>query len=931
MKRKKIFLGLNTIVMLLLCAVSLQAGKVVEVNGQTTIYVKSMTLPDVASRDTATRADIAVVKAFVKKFPQIFAERYKAKYEADPKKYGKYNWDNVEIQLEKFSGIKVEGVENDLLAIAGGMAPDILYINFRKSDNYIRNGFLYPLDKYYAQLTAAERSWMINPKLLPVVYRPGATGKKHYWVVPYGGTLGKVLLYRKDLFEEYHVPVPNKNWTWEDLYSAAKKLTKPSKGIYGIMFGAGKHESWFWVTFLWSAGGDVMVCDPDTGEWSCVFGSDAGVKALDFYVRLNQERWTDEDGRIRRGYAYQAAANSPSGWHKWYRGEIAMMFGYVGENLMSKINPEMIGLCPVPLGPGMQRGGEINSMMQGLFAQIEQVPVRDAAWEYMRFYSSKEAQKIRTKILVEGGFGRFVNPKFLKMFGYNDIIKLTPKGWSESFKIALDTGKPEPFGKNSNVAYDLMTFPLQDAQALERLDQLPREKLANGQPKPYKLGEMLPARYNVLKQIITQANEQASEIMIGKISAKERTKRRILASIALFMIAVSFFLVFRKIFRIFTPANDDGTDGLRWGFRKYKWAYIILIPALSSIFVWQYIPLFRGSYMAFFDYRIMGNSVFVGIDNFGNLLVDSVWWRSVYDALRYSFLTMALTFLPPIILAIFLQEVPRGKIFFRTVFYLPAVVTGLVTIVLWKQFFEPSEHGLLNKIILHVPAFGFIALALGLLLICLAFANRLRFYELWLACAFFAIAGIMIFTLVAGMASPILFPPNESFWAAVQHIPGRLFMFTPEPYQWLQDKNTAMMACIIPMVWAGMGPGCLIYLAALKGIPDDYYEAADLDGATFIDKILFVVFPTLKALIIINFIGVFISSWVRSTGMILVMTGGGANTETAGLHIWYKAFTYLKFGPATAMAWTLGFMLIGFTAYQLQILSKVEFKTTGKK
>jgi multiple sugar transport system permease protein len=65
--------------------------------------------------------------------------------------------------------------------------------------------------------------------------------------------------------------------------------------------------------------------------------------------------------------------------------------------------------------------------------------------------------------------------------------------------------------------------------------------------------------------------------------------------------------------------------------------------------------------------------------------------------------------------------------------------------------------------------------------------------------------------------------------------------------------------------------------------------------------------------------------------MILVMTGGGANTETAGLHIWYEAFTYLRMGPATAMAWTLGFMLIGFTVHQLQILSKVEFKAGGKK
>ena len=64
-------------------------------------------------------------------------------------------------------------------------------------------------------------------------------------------------------------------------------------------------------------------------------------------------------------------------------------------------------------------------------------------------------------------------------------------------------------------------------------------------------------------------------------------------------------------------------------------------------------------------------------------------------------------------------------------------------------------------------------------------------------------------------------------------------------------------------------------------------------------------------------------------GNILVMTGGSANTEVADLHIWYQAFGALKFGPATAMAWMLGFMLIGFTVYQLRILARVEFKAQG--
>ncbi|NLW81326.1 MAG: sugar ABC transporter permease, partial [Desulfovibrionales bacterium] len=136
--------------------------------------------------------------------------------------------------------------------------------------------------------------------------------------------------------------------------------------------------------------------------------------------------------------------------------------------------------------------------------------------------------------------------------------------------------------------------------------------------------------------------------------------------------------------------------------------------------------------------------------------------------------------------------------------------------------------------------------------------------------------------------------------------------------------------CVLPMVWAGMGPGCLIYLAALKGIADDFYEAADIDGATFIDKILFVVIPILKPLLVIQFVGMFIASWQNSP-FILAMTGGSSNTTVAGLRIFYKAYMYLQFGPATAMAWILGFMLIGFTVYNLRILSRLEFKTTGDK
>jgi len=157
-----------------------------------------------------------------------------------------------------------------------------------------------------------------------------------------------------------------------------------------------------------------------------------------------------------------------------------------------------------------------------------------------------------------------------------------------------------------------------------------------------------------------------------------------------------------------------------------------------------------------------------------------------------------------------------------------------------------------------------------------------------------------------------------------------LFMTMAEPSRWLIDPKTAMVCCVLPTIWAGMGPGCLIYLAALKGISDDFYEAADIDGATFIDKILFIVILVLKPLLIIQFVGIFVASW-KSSANIMVMTGGSSDTTVAGLHIFYQAYMYLKFGPAIAMAWVLGFMLIGFTVHQLKILSRLEFKTTGDK
>ena len=896
--------------------VSANAGSIEEVVDPATgqrktiihITVHDWILPDSSRTDTASRADIAAMREFVRRFPTIFAERYRDKYVANPERYGSFNWDNVEVRPRRFSGLKVEGVESDLLAIAGRVAPDILYINFRRSDTYIQQGFLYPLDRpedgYLTELSENERDFRVHEKIWPVIDRKGPAGQRHVWALPYGGALGKVLLYRKDLLDEKGIAYPDVNWTWNDLLDACRRVSDPARGIYGVQFYRGKHESYNWVTFLWSMGGDVLAYDDQLDEWSVVFDDERGAVALDFYTRLCTEPWTDSDGRRWYGYAFKDPSEA---FVKWVRGEIAFAFSYIDEKLFSTINPDVTGMAPVPKGPTGLRGGELNSRMMGLFSEIEHPAVRDAAWEFIRFYDSEDAVAIKTRVMVEGGLGRFVNPKYLERFGYHELVRLSPRGWAETFEIAIETGRPEPYGKHSNIAYDIMTLPLHEAERLAlsgRLPTDPHERLA------------------VMSDLLRKAGDKARRDMLEQVPPDELMLRRWTAAVFFALTLAGFIWVFRSVARAFRPPAGYAGADLGWGFRRYRIAYVLMLPALLTILFWHYAPLLRGSIMAFQDYRILGSSSWVGFDNFGTALWDGLWWRAVWNAWRYSFLVIALSFIPPILLAILLQEIPRGKILFRTLYYLPAVATGLVVILLWKSFYE--ESGLLNQVLLRVPVIVFILLGLGLFWICFRFCRRLLFHDSKLSAFLFFGAGVVIASACYSLAHPGLVEPGRT-------LTERLFGVIPEPVRWLGDERTAMLACVLPMVWAGMGPGCLIYLAALKGISDDFYEAADIDGATFIDKMLFIVFPILKPLLIINFVGVFVGAWFGATPTILAMTGGGANTEVAGLHIFYKAFIYFQFGPATAMAWMLAFMLIGFTVYQLRLLSRLEFRTTGDK
>ena len=100
----------------------------------------------------------------------------------------------------------------------------------------------------------------------------------------------------------------------------------------------------------------------------------------------------------------------------------------------------------------------------------------------------------------------------------------------------------------------------------------------------------------------------------------------------------------------------------------------------------------------------------------------------------------------------------------------------------------------------------------------------------------------------------------------------------------------------------------------LKNISPERYEAADIDGANWMQKIRYITLPGLKPLIMINLLGVFIGGFKAMENIFILTQGGPLNaTRTIGLEVWQNAFMYLKFGYATAAAWVMGSILIGFT------------------
>ncbi|MEZ0218120.1 MAG: extracellular solute-binding protein [Rariglobus sp.] len=819
-----------------------------------------------------------------------------------------------DLTIEMWSGLALPGGGGRsaiIMSIAGQTSPDIMESWFHVIRNDIDQGFLYPLNEWIGddlngngEIDLDEAKWD-GWKDVPPLWRKVATVDGKVYGLPQASVSTMGVLFRTDLARNAGLDPSNPPTTWDEYYEWALRLTDPGVPVPGRIYNEGQKAmamvpyGFTWLPWVQSAGGEPIVqvrTDPKTGrehvfsleeksfvlpdgidltsvkpEFRANFDSPEAIKAAGFYHRLRWGRWMvdPETGnpvvlddaavaagevmvgdrvvrftpaQVRQGVGRaHLGSRDTDPLQLLGRGEVAMTTWFVTDLLStgntSGLNPDLLSWFPIPSGsPGAAPVVQLQRHYASMATNVSLRPKaeRDKVWEVMQGVTDHNASDATAARMVAFGLARFVDPRTLTRLGYDDYVRTIPTALRDVYG-RMDTGEIKSFTEPYQGFWTTMDGSL-NREVLGILISQSGEKF-----------DYVAA----LKAVNIKAN---SGVMFARPKA-ELDEHRPLARVIFAVIAAGFVALAVMIVRSMFKKKSAGAAGMVNN-RFLPW--LILLPALVLIGTWGYYPLIRGMVMAFQNFRVAGESPFVGLDNFITLALDRSFWASMGTTVYYVTLTMMISFTAPIALAIMLSEVPRGKMLYRTLFFLPQVTSGLVIALLWKLMFDPRPNGIFNQVV-----------------------------------------------------------------AIFNYIPG----VEIGAQSWLEDPSIAMICVVLPGAWASAGMASLIYLAALKSVPEDTYEACEIDGGGILVKLRHITLPVLMPLIIINFLGAFIATFQNMGNIFLLTFGGpGETTMVVSMKIWIEAYNNLRFSIATSMAWIVGACLISFTFLQMQVLKRVEFR-----
>lgn len=258
----------------------------------------------------------------------------------------------------------------------------------------------------------------------------------------------------------------------------------------------------------------------------------------------------------------------------------------------------------------------------------------------------------------------------------------------------------------------------------------------------------------------------------------------------------------------------------------------------------------------------------------------------------------------------------------------PLIYAWMVSFYTWS-FYEPSVFvGLRNfRLVLSDPGFsasivrGLIYTVIvvpSILTIAFVFANVVKMMGQRVGT--FLKVSIYVPTVISGVITSFIFVLIYEYRQGFLNWLLNFVGVADRP--WLGSAQTALYALTVPGIWMGLGLASLIMLAGLLDIPDEYYEAAELDGAGWFGKTFFITIPLMRNVLLYLLVTGFVAS-IQQFELPLVMTGGGPTRSTLlpNLLIFQRFTNDLYVGYSIAGALLLFLVLGGLSAVIFKLIS----------
>jgi len=126
-----------------------------------------------------------------------------------------------------------------------------------------------------------------------------------------------------------------------------------------------------------------------------------------------------------------------------------------------------------------------------------------------------------------------------------------------------------------------------------------------------------------------------------------------------------------------------------------RWGVAFCAPWFIGLGVFTVYPVLASLFYSFCDYSVLQSPVWIGLENYQRMAGDAVFWQSLRNTLFYAALSLPLSMIVSLLLAMLLNTQVRGMTVFRVIFYLPAIIPVVAGSMLWLWIFN-GQYGLLN-------------------------------------------------------------------------------------------------------------------------------------------------------------------------------------------------------------------------------------------